>query len=68
MTEEFNLSEKMHDCPELLSEVIREKDVRKFIKKLKEKGKTRYKNPFGKPIYILTEEEINELAGEKLSK
>jgi len=45
-----------------------EKDVRKFIKKLKEKGKTRYKNPFGKPIYILTGEEINKLAGKKLSE
>jgi len=49
-------------------DVIITEDVRKFIKKLKEKGKTRYKNPFGKPIYILTGEEINKLAGKKLSE
>jgi len=54
---EFNLSERMHDCPELLSEVIRERDVREFIKQVKEI------KCFGWKEFV---KELDKLAGEKL--
>lgn len=72
---EFDLSEKIktkhefnyahqgfHSDPELL-EVT---DVKEFIRLLKEKGKCKNPSQNGEIIYLLSEKEIDKLAGEKL--
>jgi len=78
MTTEFNLSEKIKytkkdglfnrlRCHALdKNRVYPELDVKEFIRLLKEKGKSRISNDNNEYAYILSEEEIDKLAGEKL--
>jgi len=79
---EFNLSEKIipycwvEDIEELKKtnkadilyqdETILIEDVKEFIFLLKEKGKCKNPSQNGEIIYLLSEKEIDELAGEKL--
>jgi len=45
---------------------LKVKDVKEFIKLLKEKGKCKNPSQNGEIIYLLSEKEIDELAGERL--
>ena len=58
MTTEFNLSEKIEDaCWVISGKVIREKDIKEFIRLLKETSNSAY-----------LDSEIDKLAGDKLIK
>lgn len=68
---EFDLSKKIYDidtCPIFSDErrVINVFHIKEFIKLLKEKGKCKNPSQNGEIIYLLSEKEINELAGERL--
>lgn len=67
MTKEFNLSEKIQEgvgnndfCNHIIV-----RDVKKFIKRLKESRSLTFKD--GKCFFIM-EKDLNKLAGEELSK
>jgi len=62
MEKEFVLSEKMYDYPQ---DCFKLKDIKEFIKRLKELGKHRLEN---KQDYEMYCEDIDKLAGDKLTK
>jgi hypothetical protein len=66
---EFNLSEKsagFYFPKSGKKSYYSEEDVKEFIRLLKEKGKCKNPSQNREIIYLLSEKEIDELAGDKL--
>ena len=67
MTDKETLSDKIWFCTQEDNEVIHIKDVKEFIKKLKEFCKEREKMGIGRISGYMVNEEIDKLAGDKLT-